>query len=134
MANKSKRKGEDSAVLALAGGADVRHAAATAGIGERTLHRWLKTDPAFRQRVDEARDELFRSTFGALVASGAKAVEKLTKLLNAESEQVQLGAARAILEHMSKGREQVELTERVAELERRITEGRATCGNDLRAA
>lgn len=117
MSENRKRKGEDQAILALASGAHVRTAADSAGISEGTLHRWLKDDTEFRSRVESARDEFYRASFAKLVAVGEKAVSKLASLLDASSEQVQLGAARAILEHMAKGRENVELAERIRQLE-----------------
>jgi hypothetical protein len=52
----------------------------------------------------------------------AEAADKLRALLGAQSESVQLGAARALLELGTKLRESVELAGRVDELERLLRE------------
>ena len=115
------RSGADAALIAaLAGGNTVEDAATTAGIGVATAYRRLK-EPAFRQRVDDARAELIAAAAAKLGAASTRAVTTLEGLLSAESEAVQLGAARSILDAALKWREHQDLAERVRTLEDQVT-------------
>ena len=116
MSGGERRHANAALVAALAGGATVRDAAAEAGIGEATAHRRLK-EPEFRQHVDEARGELIAAAVARLGAASTKAVSTLEGLLTAESEAVQLGAARAILDAALKWREHADLAERLDAVE-----------------
>jgi len=98
MARFGKQNRDDQLILALAGGATVRDAAAKAGVGERTAHRRLE-DAAFRSRVTEARCRMFDQAIGQLAEAAATAVATLQSLLKNESATIQLRAARAILAH-----------------------------------
>jgi len=109
--------GDDALVLGLASGATVRRAARKAGVAERTAGRRL-ADPDFRRRVHEARAALFERAIGRLARAATKAADTLAALLDADSESVRLGAARALLELGSKLHESVTLENRIAELER----------------
>ncbi len=111
------RKNADSAlVAALAGGATVRDAAVTVGVGEMTAYRRLR-ESEFRRRVDEARAEILSGAMARLSAAATGAVETLTSLLAAESESVRLGAARSILDVALRWREQDELARRLDNIE-----------------
>jgi HEAT repeat protein len=123
--NGRAKRGDEALLLALAGGATVRDAARSAGIGERTATRRL-ADPGFRRRVAENRADMVARALGKLADGATEAVDTLRKLLGAEADTVKLGAARSILELGTKLREAVELEERLAELERRIGEGNTT--------
>lgn len=99
------KKGDDALVVALASGATVTLAARKAGLSDRTARRRL-ADAAFRLRVSGARSELVRRAVGKLAGAGALAVKTLRTLAkDATSEQVRLGAARALLEAMFRGHE-----------------------------
>lgn len=108
-------------MLALASGQTLRDAANAAGIGERTATRRL-ADPAFRRRVDELRGEMVRRALGKMADGMADAADRLRQLLAARSEAVQLGACRALLELGVKLRENVELEQRLTDLERLAAE------------
>jgi HEAT repeat protein len=115
------RKNADSVlVTALACGGTVEAAAKAAGVSEATVYRRLR-EPAFRQRVAEARDEMVSRAVARLSATSTLAADTLRELLKARSETVRLGAARAVLELGSKLREQEDLTERVAALEAHLS-------------
>ena len=116
MAKLGNRKGDSQLILALASGCSVREAARLAGLGERTAHRRVK-EPAFRHRVAAVRDEQFQRATAALAEAATEAVATLRALLDSGSVSAQLGAARAILEHGHRLREQVELVTRISVLE-----------------
>jgi hypothetical protein len=105
--------------MALASGANVKEAAASARVGERTAHRWLKDDAEFRQRVAEAREQIWLRAVGSLADAASEAVETLRELLGSNSAMARLGAARAILEAGPRLRELVEIESRLLALEAR---------------
>jgi transposase-like protein len=109
----------EAAALALAGGRTVAETASLAGVGERTLARWLAEDDAFRRRVGELRAEMIGRALGKMADGMADAADRLRQLLQAESEGVCLGAAKALLELSVKLRDTVEIEERLTALERR---------------
>jgi hypothetical protein len=122
-----KRSYDEALVAALAAGGTVVSAAAHARISERTARRRL-ADPDFARKVDEARVALVRNAIGRLSAVGVLAVDKLHALLGARAETVQLGASRAILEHMFKACEVEILAREVADLKRLVAEVRHGSG------
>lgn len=116
MSGGERRHADTVLVAALAGGATVRAAAAEAEVGEATAHRRLK-EPKFRARIDAARSEMIGRAVARLADASTAAADRLRELLMAESESVQLGAARSILDLGLKLREHEELAARVAALE-----------------
>ena len=77
-------------------------------------------EPDFRAEVLAARSVLVESALGRLASVAVRAVDTLADSLDAEHPAVRVSAARAILENLVRVREQVELSERVAELETRL--------------
>jgi len=113
-----RRNGDAALIAALASGATVQDAAATAGVGVATAHRRL-AEPAFRAQVDEARRAAIDLAVARLSDSASFTATTLRELAgSAESETVRLGACRTILELGLKWREHSELEDRIAALER----------------
>jgi hypothetical protein len=104
VAPNGRKKGDDTLILALASGATAAGAAEVAKLSVRTVYRRLQ-DPEFRRRVDAEREALITRTVGRLSALGVLASETLERLLGATSDNVRLGAARAVLEHLFRGNE-----------------------------
>jgi len=123
-----RSRADAALIAALAGGSTVEDAASAAGVGVATVYRRLK-EPEFRARVDGARSEMIGRAVARLADASTAAVDRLTKLLTAESESVQLGAARNILELGAKLREHVDLAERVRALEEQHEREKATTSN-----
>jgi HEAT repeat protein len=119
VAGGDRKNADSSLVTALACGGTVEATAKSAGVSEATVYRRLR-EPAFRQRVAEARAEMVSRAVARLSATSTLAADTLRKLLDAKAETVRLGAARAILELGGKLREQEDLTERIAALEARL--------------
>jgi hypothetical protein len=114
---RRKRKGETALLLALAAGHTVRDAARLARVGERTAtRRWA--EPAFRRQVVELRAEMIGRALGKLADGMGDAADTLRGLLVAESDAMKLAASRSILDHGARLREQLELEDRLAALER----------------
>lgn len=116
MSGGDRRNADSALITALAAGGTVEAAAKSAGVSVATAYR-RRAEPAFRQRVAEARDEMVSRSVARLSATSTLAADTLRELLKARSETVRLGAARAILELGGKLREQEDLAERVRALE-----------------
>ena len=105
--------------LGLAQGMTRIDAAAYAEMGERTVYTKLK-DPAFVALVADHRSRIVGQTVGKLASAGAAAADKLKALLSDPSANVQLQAARSLLELTVKLRTYNELADRIAALEARV--------------
>ena len=120
MPHRGKRNADEKLLLALACGATVEQAAQQSGLSARTVHRRL-VDPAFRQRLQQARDDMVQRASGVLTAATLEAIKTLLAVQQASAPPaVRLGAARAVIELGCKLRENAALTERVAALEGRL--------------
>jgi len=128
VAQRGKKILDERLVMALACGATVEAAAQATGMHKRTVYRRLE-DPAFRQRLQQARGEMVQRTAGMLTAAAGESVKALLALLKEGTPPaVRLGAARAVLEIGMKVREVAELEQRLAALEAAETLRRQTPG------
>ncbi len=109
-------KGEPGLALALASGKSYSKAASDAGVSLATVTRRM-ADPDYRRHVQQARAEMIEQASGALADATTSAVSTLVGLLEAESEQSRLSAARAILDLAGRYRELVEINERLERVE-----------------
>ncbi len=103
---------------ALLAGADSVTAAQAAGCSERTLHRW-KTEPAFRQALQDAQDAALDQTTGALVAASVASVALLRRVVEDDGAQLshRLRAAGTLLDASLRWHELRNLAQRIAALE-----------------
>ena len=103
MSGIGRKKGADAFILAMASGQTVRDAAASASIAERTAHRRLR-DPKeqsdqWQAAIAAKRAELVDAAAGKITAHLSAAAAALTEIMkNGESDNVRLGAARALLD------------------------------------
>jgi hypothetical protein len=117
----AKKSIDDAVLLALAAGGSPAAAAQQAHCSERTVRRRL-LDPAFRQRVEEARAKMVSDAVGRLSVIGTLAADTLHQLLHSGTERVRLLAARSSLELMLRGTETVTLVKQVEELKARLAQ------------
>lgn len=110
---------QEAVALALAGGQTVRDAAKATDVGERTIHRWLAEDAAFRRRVSELRDAMYSAAVGRLADLTGTAAEVLGELLESQADNVRLAAARTILEQAVRMHDHADLLRRLDALEQR---------------
>ena len=115
---KFGRKMED-AIAALLSQRNVDEAARTAGIGTRTLLRWMK-DPEFDAAFRAARRAAFGQTTARLQQGSSAAATILMKLmLDANTPaSTRVRAAEIIVSHAGKAIEIEDIEARVSELER----------------
>jgi transposase len=111
------KKSADAALIAhLAAGVSPAGAAKLAGVSEATAYRRL-ANPAFRQRVEDARAELWKRSMAVLSKSAVEGAMVLRRLLRCEDAKIRLQAAKIVLEQGMKVRDQVDIAQRVAALE-----------------
>ena len=104
MTRNGNRKGDAVLLVALAGGKSVKDSAELAGVGERTAHRRL-SDAEFRDEIRRLRRQMLERSAARVADAGVKAAETLLGLLGSEREQVQLQAARILLDKAIKLRQ-----------------------------
>src|SRR5262245_21736376 len=106
-------------IAALLSETTTKAAAEAAKVSEVTIHRWLN-DPIFSAALKESRERVFESTLAALQGASSKAVETLLDVMKDEKAQpsARVSAAKTVLELAIKGRDQLELGERLAYLEK----------------
>jgi len=120
MSGTRVKRGDEALLLALACGATVEGAAHKAGLSVRTAYR-RRADPAFQARLRQARIDLASRAAGMLTAASLESVRTLVELQAAANPPAaRLGAARAVIGLGRQLREETDLTDRVAELERRL--------------
>lgn len=92
-------RGDDAFFDALLAGAHVENAAIAAGISVRTAYRRL-ADPAFRQRVEDARESLRASILSKLTDAASDAIDCLWELAREAEPGVRVRAAKALLDSL----------------------------------
>jgi len=121
---KFGRKKEE-AIAALLTNRNMEEAAKAAGIGTRTLLRWLK-EPEFDREYRGARRAAFGQSIARLHQASSAAVTTVLKLMvdvNAPAS-TRLRAADIVLERTSKAIELEEIEARLSELERAAEESK----------
>ena len=117
------KKAADAALIAhLAAGVSPAGAAKLAGVSEATTYRRL-ANPTFRQRVEDARAELWKRAMAVLSKSAVEGAIVLRRLLRSDDSKIRLQAAKIVLEQGIKVRDMVDIAQRVAALEK-IAEAR----------
>lgn len=114
---KFGRKQED-AIAALLTQRNVEDAARTAGIGVRTLLRWLKL-PQFESAYRQARRDAFGQAIARLQQGTSAAATTLLKIMIDPSApaSVRVRAADSVLDHAAKAIEMEDIEARVTALE-----------------
>jgi hypothetical protein len=115
---KFGRKKED-AIAALLSQPSVEQAARVAGVGTRTLVRWLQV-PEFKAAYHKARREAFGQATARLQQASGAAVSTILKIMLDQNAPVasRLRAAESVVDHAAKAIEIEEIEARVSELER----------------
>lgn len=107
------------ALLALLSSPTIKEAAKIAGIGEKTLHRWIKEDQEFRQAYREASREALQHTTTRLQQAAARAVDTLESIMmdKRANANARVTAAKTVLETAYKAFELYDLEARIEALE-----------------
>jgi hypothetical protein len=117
---------QEQALIALLNEPTIERAAKTAGVGERTLHRWLD-EPAFSRAYRKARREAFSQAIAASQRYAPVAVQTLAKIMTdgTLSVSARVSAATALLKFSRESIELDDLATRVDDLERSMKEEQA---------
>ncbi len=117
------RKQED-AIAALLTQRNVEEAARAAGVGARTLLRWLKL-PEFQNAYRQARREAFGQAIARLQQGSAAAATTLLKVMldAATPHSTRVRAAESVLTHAAKAIEIEDIEARVTALEQTAANG-----------
>ncbi len=111
------------AILALLQAPSVAQAAADAGVGVRTLERWLAEDDEFVREFRATRARVVETAISRLQDAVTDAVECLRRNLDEPAPaSVQVRAAGLILEHAVSAIKDFDLIERIEALERSLQE------------
>ncbi|MGA2271325.1 MAG: hypothetical protein ABSH44_22890 [Bryobacteraceae bacterium] len=121
---KLGRKRED-AIAGLLSQRNVDEAARAAGVGARTLWRWLR-DPEFQAAYREARRAAFSQSIARLQHGSSAAAATLLKMMLDQDApaSTRVRAAESVLNHATKAIEIEDIEARVSELERAALSGR----------
>ena len=114
MAGKPRQT--DALLEALAAGCSQAEASRRTGLSTRTIARRL-ADESFKRQITAARDRMVDNAHGRIADVASKAVTTLEELLTDDSPTIRLGAARAVLEGLTRLREGVELQRRLVAIE-----------------
>lgn len=109
---------QESAILALLNEPTIAKAAAAAGVGERSLYRWLD-EPEFAAAYRKARRQAFSQAIALTQRYAPMAVQVLAKVASDASATTaaRVSAATAILKYGREGIELDDLAARVEQLE-----------------
>ena len=112
---------QEEAIAALLTQRNIEEAARAAGIGARTLLRWLKL-PEFQNAYREARREAFGQAVARLQQGTSAAATTLLKIMIDASTpaSVRVRAADSIFNHAAKAIEIEDIEARLSELERAV--------------
>ncbi len=96
----------------------ISSAATKAGVSEKTIFRWLN-DPAFSEAYGAARGRLLEDVLTSLQAASVEAVKVLTEVMGDKSVNAfaRVSAAKTVLEMALRGREIIEVEQRLRALE-----------------
>lgn len=114
-----------SAITALLTERNIRAAARKAGVGERTLHRWLDSDAAFQTALWEAETEAISAAVRQLAEFAGEAVEALKVIVRDKKTPaaVKVQAANIVLNRLLPMREAIDVEKRLAALEKQLNTG-----------
>jgi len=115
---------QQRAIAALLSERDIRAAAKKAGVGERTLHRWLD-DPAFQAELKTAETRAIDAAIRRLAELSGLAVDTLSAAMNDEQTPpaTKIRAAEVVLTKRPLLKELYDLEARIAALESRLNDG-----------
>ncbi|WP_405580706.1 helix-turn-helix domain-containing protein [Streptomyces sp. NBC_01092] len=114
---------KSQAIILLARGASTDKTGETLGVSGRTIRRW-REDPDFEQDVLTARRELLAEARAALAGAARDAITTLHAALQDENPANRIRAASILVNTLPAISEQLELEDRLAQLEAALGDAR----------
>jgi hypothetical protein len=112
----------ERAILALLTAPNLKTAATKAGVGVRTLKRWL-AEPDFQADYQQARRRYLETALGRLQKGAGKAVSRLIRLVDSPDAKVAVRAALGLLDRAIKAAELQDVLARLEVLEAAAKQG-----------
>jgi len=106
-----------AAARCLAAGGSQTDAARAAKVDPRTVRRWLDNEAQFADRVDDARTEMLTQAAGILAKAAGVAADRLAEIAEDGADRHALVASRTILEAASRYRSDLQIEQRLRQLE-----------------
>lgn len=126
MSAKSRQAADARLIELLARGETQASAATALGISPRTVSRPL-SDSAFLDELNTFRQQMFDSAAGQASDLMTEAIAALRDLLKSETPPAtKLSAARAVMDYSLRLNEQITLATKVSELEKLVSQRRAS--------
>jgi transposase len=112
------------AIAALLNTGRIDEAAVVAGVGERTLHRWLAEDEPFQQALNAAEGRAIDEAVFRLGKLQSKALRELDNILDdpESTRTIKIRVARVVLEYGIRMRELRSFDSRLARVEQSLSE------------
>jgi hypothetical protein len=111
-----RQRQEETAISAPLTEPTIEAVAATVGVNESTLRRWL-AEPEFKAKYRTARRQVVESAVSRLQSVATKAVDALERSLSCGIPAVEVGPAKSVLDQVIKAVELMDLGERLEALE-----------------
>ena len=114
---------QEQAIAALLTAPTLGKAGEIAGVSERTLRNWL-AEPAFAAEYRKARERLIAQTVAVLHSACGGAVATLEAIAadDAQPAAARVSAAGKLLENAWRGREALDVSERLAAIEQQLAQ------------
>ena len=110
---------QQKAIEALLAAPSIRQAAAAAGIGEKSIRRWLRL-PEFFRAYEQVRHQVFAEALTDLRSANQDAVQALRTAVKEESGALRVKAATAVVRLSIQTAETLEIEARLQRLEQAL--------------
>lgn len=107
-------------LAALPNARGLSDAAASAGVGRTTVHRWLKTSIRFKSALDSAQKDIVAEVYKTVETNLQKAADKLVSLMESKDERIALRASDLLVKIYHKHRKDEEIEQRLTIIEKTI--------------
>lgn len=111
---------QEKVIAALMETPVVSKAVRRAGVSRETYYSWVRTSDVFRAAIRRQTSEMYEYQLAQMRNLTAKAGEELARLLEHKDGRIRLGACKQILEIGARAHELLDISERLAKLEKNI--------------
>ena len=108
---------QERVLAALIENANITKACKAAGVTRKTFYNWQDADPAFRLRLQSIRERMITEALDGLAMRTRAALEAIDAALADPHPATRLRAAQAVLDHLMKLKDMVDVEARLKRLE-----------------
>ena len=117
MAKPGMELKQERVLAALVETANISAACKAAGVSRKTFYNWQDGDAGFRLRLQTVRERMIAEALDGLALRTREALEAIDAALKDENAATRLRAAQAVLDHLLKLKDVVDLEARLKRLE-----------------